>query len=393
METETLIMKKYLRLTTREAISHFIDRDGVLTPETSAEIRQKLADLADLKSDVSVTIVIPTHRVRPDANKDIIVLKNRVDAAEGYLLFMMNKRAVWPIAENLREAEEVIQSFTNQLDSLVVYANEHFSSVVKLPIDLPEQTTIGKYFDLRPLYKTMQQNRRYYVLTVSRNKIRLIEAFNDKVVTEIETGDFPFEKTSLYTIPRDVPTGDGFEETKEMEFYNDADKSFKKVYNENPMSVVIAGDVKSVAYYEREMDDSSMVIGRAAGSFDNMPLHEIMTLVAPEVAKYREKTVKEYLTAIDAARSAKLLTTDIRQMIEKSRNGQADTLYIGNNFSMRTDPANLDMTAEELAEQTRKTDDLFFGLLMDVTRNGGTIVFMEDELLAQYGGIVMARRF
>lgn len=384
-------MKKYLRLTTREAISHFI-QDGTLAPETSAEIKEKLADLADLKSDVSVTIVIPTHRVRPDADKDALVLKNRVDAAEKDLLAMMGKRAVWPIAENLREAEDAIRN-TTYLDSLVVYANEYFSSVVKLPIDAPEQTTIGEYFDLRPLYKSIQQNRRYYVITVSRNKIRLIEALNDKAVKEIETGDFPFVKNSLYTISRDKPTGDGFEDTMEKEFYNDADKSFKPFYNENPIPVVIAGDVKSVAYYEREMDDSSMVIGRVQGNFDTMPLHEIMALVAPEVERYRERTVQECLIAIDAARSAKLLTTDIRQMIENSRNGQADTLYIGNDFTMRADPATSDMNAEEIADYNRKTDDIFFGLLTDVTRNGGTVIFLEDKHLAKYGGIVMVSRF
>lgn len=384
-------MKKYLRLTTREAISHFI-QDGTLAPETSAEIKEKLADLADLKSDVSVTIVIPTHRVRPDADKDAIVLKNRMDAAEKDLLAMMDKRSVWPIAENMREAEDAVRNSTC-LDSLVVYANEYFSSVVKLPIGLLEQTTIGKYFDLRPLYKSMQQNRRYYVLTVSRNKIRLIEALNDKAVTEIETGDFPFVKNSLYTMSRDKPTGDGFEEAMEKEFYNDADKSFKPFYNENPMPVVIAGNVKSVAYYEGEMDDSSMVMGRVQGNFDTMPLHEIMALVAPEVERYRERTTQECLVAIDAARSANLLTTDIRQMIENSRNGQADTLYISNDFTMRADPATLEMNAEELAEHNRKTDDMFFELLMNVTRNGGSVVFLEDKLLAKYGGIVMVNRF
>lgn len=386
-------MKKYLRLTTREAISHFIDKDGTLAPETSAEIRQKLADLADLKSDVSVTIVIPTHRVRPDADKDAVVLKNRVDTAEKDLMAMMEKRTVWPIAENLREAEAAI-SHSNNLDSLVVYANEHFSSVVKLPIYLPEQTTIGKYFDLRPLYKTMQQNRRYYVITVSRNKIRLIEAFNDRAVTEIETGDFPFEKSPFYTLSPDKTTVEGYEENMEKEFYNDADKSFKAFYNENPMPVILAGHIKSVAYYEQQMDNSGVVIGRVTGSFDTAPLHEIMPLVAPEVNEYRETTMKEYLTAIDTARSAKLLTTDLRQMLEKSRDGQTDTLYVGNDFNLRADPAILGgMDTGELAEYTGKTDDIFFGLLADVTDNGGNVVFLEDAMLSRYGGIVMSRRF
>lgn len=382
-------MKKYLKLTTREAISHFI-KGGTLAPETSAEIRHKLADLADLKSDISVTIVIPTHRVRPDANKDSIALKNRIAAAEKDLFAMLEKRAVWPIAENLREAEEAIRN-TTYLDSLVIYANEHFSSVVKLPVDLPEQTIICKYFDVRPLYKTMQQNRRYYIITVSREKIRLIEAFNDKAVMEIETDDFPFIKNSYYTVPHFKPAKDNFGDRMEKEFYNDADKSFKSFYNENPLPVVLAGDIKSVAYYEREMDDSSMVIGRVTGSFDTAPLHEIMDPVAPEVAKYRESAVREYLSAIDAARSANLLTTDLDEIIEQGRNGNVDTLFIGNNFNMR-DPAAVNMSELEQAEYNRSRDDIFFGLLMDVTRRGGKIVFLEDDVIAQYGGIVIVKR-
>ncbi|GEM_PF-1376623 len=385
-------MKKYLKLTTNDAIRHFILKDSTLAPETSGEIWEKLNDLDKYKSEICVSIVIPTHRIHPDSQKDSILLKNCITEAENTLYSLLEKRQVWPIVENIKEAQEAID-FRLNLDSLALYANEHFSSVIKLPVDLEKQITIGNEFDLRPLYKTRQQNRKYYILTISKQKIRLIEALNDKAVNEIDTDDFPFDNSNYITKDATKIMQDTFVENLEKEYFNDADKRFQKYYIDNPLPVVLAGDVKSVAYYEEQMDEICMVLARVQGNFDNAPLHEIIDAVQPEIEKYRKEKQDEYLSQIDRAQSAHLVSTDINDIYRSVSTGGADTLYVENNFSLNGKIVEDQVEITDQDDQDIKSHDLLNVFMKNVTDNGGQVVFMEDGLLEKYNGIVLVRRF
>ena len=126
-------------------------------PETSAEISKKLDDLDKLETSLSVTITMPTQRTAPDTRYDALLLKNLITKAEEKLHDILDKRQYPIYQENLKEGQESVDHSHN-LDSLVLYANEHFVSVVKLPIPLKEEVIIGTNFDIRPLIKTEQQN-------------------------------------------------------------------------------------------------------------------------------------------------------------------------------------------------------------------------------------------
>lgn len=381
-------MKKYLRLTAQQAISHFLLDDSTLAPETSDEIRTKLDELRKLESGISVTITIPTHRLAPAMEQDPILLKNKIDQAERMLLDALPKRDVWPIAENLREAAQAVDHRLN-LDLLVVYANAEFSSVVKLPVEMPAEITVGREFDLRPLYMAMQQNQHYYIISVSRQLIRLFEAFNDRVVSEFTSGDFPFARTPQYITLFEKQDSDNFVDNMEKEFYNDADKSFRAIYNENPMPVVLLGDVKTVAWYEEQMDDSDMVIGRAAGSYDNAPTHTVASAAYPQVVRYRGLLEKSYLDDIDEAASAHRLTEGLSDIMTAASEGAADTLFIADGFSF----AERVEREKSAIEDGANAADVRSTLLRRVRRNGGRVVFMPPHLLSRHDGLVLAKRF
>ena len=384
-------MKKYLKLTAHEAIGHFIARYSRPVVESPSEMKKKLADAGNLKGDTSVTIVIPTHRTKPDYESDPIVLKTQIEKVEKELHGMLPKREAAAIIDNIREAQEQIDHSHNQ-NSLVLYANENFSAAVKVPVDLEKEALVGEFFDFRPLYKTMQQSERYYILTISKNVIRMFEAQNERIVSEIENDDFPFDKNSFYTVKWNRPAADGFADSMEKEFYNDADKSFRKIYLENPLPVILAGDVKSVAYYEEQMDDRRMVIERVKGSYDTAPLHEIAASVSPALEKYRKELQEQELAVIDRAASAKTLVTDINEILENSRDAMTATLFVGNNFTLRPSSLNARNLSEEERGIRRSINDMYFSLLKNVSDNNGDVVFMEDSLLVPYDGIVAIKR-
>lgn len=118
-------MKKYFKLTSTEAIRHFILRDNTLVPEASADIAHKLKDLNSMKSDVEVSIVMPTHHTKPDYEMDIINLKNLITDTENELFATLDKRKAAVYMENIKEAQQSIDYSLN-IDSLVIVCQRTF---------------------------------------------------------------------------------------------------------------------------------------------------------------------------------------------------------------------------------------------------------------------------
>lgn len=385
-------MKNYIKLSPSDAIRHYMQKDRSGVESTYGDVKDKLKDVEKQESELSITITLPTHRTKPDYDMDIIELKNLVNEAENTLLEMLDKRKAAAFIENIKEAQSTID-YSMSLDGMVIYANEHFSTVLRLPVDLKPEVLIGKNFDLRPLYKTRQQNRYYYILTVSRNIIRLIEAFNDKVIAEIDNKDFPFENRDYYVSDAAELMQDNFIDNQYKEFFNTADKRFHKYYNENPIPVILAGDVKMTAYYEEQMDRDCMVIAKVNGSFDAISYPEMMKVIMPAVEKFREEKQEEYTQKLDAADSGYLLSTDINEIYKSAIEGAAGTLYLGDNFMLQGSiEDNMLNISSEKPERVNR-NDLLSELIRNVRENGGDIVFVDDDRMQKYNGMALVRRY
>lgn len=382
-------MKKYFRLSTNEAIRHFLMKDSTLAPETSDEIQSKLMDLSRLKSDICVSITLPTNHIAPDFKQDVIQLKNLITLTEKELYSLYDKRLAGTIVENIKEAQESIDH-SHDLNSMVLYANEAFSSVVKLPVDLESEVIIGRNFDTRPLYKAKQQNRRYYILSISRQQIRLIEALNDKLVEEYDNDDFPFINDSFHITLLVERTQDIFTDNQTREFFNVADKRLRKYLLRNPLPLILQGDVKSVAYFRGMMDKDQLVISHSGGNFGSYTAREIVESVRPVIESFRQEKQNEYLSKIDNA--AGLLTSDLNELFRLSCEGIIDSLYVGNGCSLSGKISRKGVQIEH-PEGIVRTDDLLLKLIKNVHDNGGSVIFMEDRLLEEYKGIVGIKRF
>ncbi len=374
-------MKKYLKLTANQAIRHFILGDGTLGPETDEDIRNKLSDLDRFSSDFNVTLQMPTHRTKPDYLKDRIVLKNLISDTEKALYGMTQRRTADLIVANLMEAEESID-FSLGLDSMLVFANERFASVVKLPVPAQEKVSIGPLFDVLPLYRTREQNRRYLILTVSRHKFRLLEAHNDKIVQEFDDENFPFENTEYYTTDPKKLAQDDLVDNLTREYFNVADKNLQIYTASLALPVVLMGDVKMISYFLEMMDDECTVIGHIHGNYDQAQPHEIIETARPVVELYRREKDKSYLKMLDDAASGKVLETDPGKIDEAVAAGDARTLFIPEP-GQHDDWKKSGVTeGQDLLRLVRRTQ-----------LAGGNILLFSDDLRERYDNPVLIKRY
>lgn len=354
---------------------------------------QDVLQLSQLRGEPAVTVLVSTHRTHPDNKRDSINLKNLVSTAEKQLYDLYDKRTVWPIVEKIKELETGVNHQYN-LDSLVIYASENFGRIYNLPVPTTDRIIIGKRFEIRPLLKALQHATHYYAITVSRHKIRLLEADNDTLIREVHNEDFPFENTTYFTTDPMKLQQDSVTDDLIKEFFNVADKRFKKYYNENPLPVILLGDVKMLAYYQEQMDIKGIVTGTIHGGYDDTVDHEIPRIVDPVLKALQAQKQEEAREAISTAQSQQRLLTDLSDIYRAAVDGNADTLYVESNFFR---PGTIHDGSITLHPEETDNKDLSYDVLLPIVetvlQKSGKAIFVEEGLLKDYQGIALVTRY
>ncbi|NML38766.1 hypothetical protein HHL17_16270 [Chitinophaga sp. G-6-1-13] len=350
-------------------------------------MEQALINLSQYTGTPAVTILLSTHRTFPDNKQDSIHLKNLIAEVEKELYEQFDKRIVWPVLDKIKETEKSINHDYN-LDTLVIFASADFLLVKRLPIVTTDRYVIGDRFEIRPLLKAVQQSEHYYIISVSRQKIRLLEAFNDKIVQEVKNEDFPYLNHYYTTDPMRLQQ-DLVVDNLLKEFFNTADKRFKKYYEENPLPVIILGEERNLVFYQEIMDIKGLVVGTHHGSFDDTSDPEIAKVTFPVIQQYIAGKQDTAMQAINAAQSAQRLLVDLNDIYTAAENGQADTLYIEQTY---LPTGHIDKGIISLGNGNGSTD-VTLPVIDTVLHKGGNVVFLDENALDNYQGIALVTRF
>lgn len=351
-------------------------------------MKELLALLMQQKDVPAVTIMLPTHRTHPDNLQDEIQLKNLIKTAEEQLYEKYEKRTVWPILEHLQAIESDINRDYN-LDALIIYATPTFAKLVKLATEVTARVVIGDSFDVRPVYKAMQQVEHYYIISISMQKIRLLEAFNNKLVQEFSNKDFPFENTQYYTSDP-IRKGQGNVEDKYlMEYFNVADKRFKTYYYNNPLPVVLAGDSWNLSHYPYQMDIKDIVMGTLEGSYDHTDPGELVRMVYPVVSQVIKDRQSAYLHQIEAGQRAQRVMDDLNDIYRAATGGNAESLYLERDFFQ---PGRIKDGLISVSQE-KDAPDVVLDLVDAVAKSGGNVVFMDPGTLSIYNGVALVTRY
>ncbi len=285
-----------------------------------------LEKLKDIKSDCCVTIQLQTHRTPPGNQKDNIELKNLVREAENRLTSECNKEKASTIIGKINNLASDIDYRFN-LKTLVLFVNEDISAYIRLPINIKQnKVTIGKTFAIRDLVRALHQELNYYILVLSHDKARLIEAMGDKEVAEITDG-FPIENT--FKVPGAAPGAIAKLQTSQvLEFFNRVDKQLNETQKGHDLPVFISTDESNYAEYLKVADRKETIMGLIAGNRDMQNAHNIISDVWPVAKKWNEEKNHRRLEELDKAVGAKLFLTDFTEIWRAILEGRGRTLFV-----------------------------------------------------------------
>lgn len=318
-------------------------------PPPSVEFRdfseEELSSLALLEGEPCVTIFLKTWRQGPEAPQAKKVLSDLLDEAHQKLQEegVSQKRANYLVQAG-RELLEDYDAWRHMKEGLALYLSGHEAVAYRVAHDLPNRVTVGRPV-VYPLLPALDAARRYYILSVTQDQVRLLEATSESV-ERVET---PFLPEGLEdALPENAgrepelqgrPTGgtagyhghggaDVFEVQVER-YLQLVGKGLKSYFHRKAGSVVILATVphyvstlKEASGYQHFSDE---IINGAHSHLTDRELHELSRPIFTQVLnRYKER----YERLVEDAASAKKLETSLEAIAEVAAGHRVERLIL-----------------------------------------------------------------
>ena len=353
----------------------------------------QLKTLKDIHAEGCVTLVLNTHRTKPDNLQDAIVLKNLVSEAEERLLAQFDKRFAGAVMNNLNEVVDTIDHNYN-LESLVVFANSEMADFARLPIAVENRVVIDETFATRDLVRAMHQEVSYYVLVLSRQGARLIEAHTDKVVRELREL-FPM-KNRLWTTSKKKQSMAAGSDVLIEEFFNRVDKAMNAMTSEHPLPVYLATETRNFDHYMAVADNKNRIAGHINQNRDNEKAHHIISAIWPQIQEETKKRQQERIVELQQAVSENKFISDLNEIWNSLHEGQGKTLFVKKNYFQHAaidSEGNITPLNGDLPKDKVIIDDLVDEMIEVNLAFGGDTVFISGEELNDFQNLALVTRY
>lgn len=321
--------------------------------------REAVSELAASASGLCISIFLPTHRSGSQTLQGAIHLKNMLREAEDELTHLGLR---WNDIEELtKSAHELIRDsvfWQHQREGLAIFISAGQQRVFRLPIEVPVRHVVAETFDITPLLPMLANDGRFYILAVSENDVRLLDAtrygFNEVDIDGVPKGmaealwaDDHERQLQFHSRAGASPKGGGrsamyfgtgdegsMEQHKVdyKRYFDKVDAALSTTFKQFPAPVVLAGVGYLLPIYRAANNSAHLLDGEVHGNKDRT--------TAEDLHKAAWEVAEQHFAAAEAAakdRFHQLLGTGIAssqqaEILAASEAGRVDTLF----FSLET---------------------------------------------------------
>ena len=315
--------------------------------------KEQLQELATFSGVNCVSIYLPTHRRGKEVNEgqDTIVLKNHYQKirkhmeAKGFSESEANQY-LSPIRELIDDAS----FWRYQDEGLAVFLGDNFFKTIKLPYSVHEFNWLSNSFDLGQLVPMTAQNRSFYILGVSLNKIRLLEA-DEHSVEEIDLpGQVPegmedalsyydFEKTLQYHSGMNqggaggsIYHGQGGDGDKEdvyiQEYFRRVDETLSEVIPHKECPVILAAVEEWHPVFREANTSIKIYKDGVKGNPDNTPPQELHRKAKDVLKDYFSKDEQKDKERYMALAGSNQASYDIHEVAPAALDGRIESIFV-----------------------------------------------------------------
>ncbi|GAB2846662.1 hypothetical protein GCM10022221_52540 [Actinocorallia aurea] len=384
----------------------------------------QLARLHEVRPFPAVSIIMPTHRTRPERQQDRIRLKVLLDEArqrlDGYEL---HHGVADEVMRNLEKAAEQVD-FDRTAEALVLFAaaGGETHAFVLPGVTVSERVVIDDTFATRDLLAMLERTWSYYVLVLSEQPTRLFEGEGERCV-EVSNALFPLNLDDTVPAEQGGPTAanrvqNRIQEDRRQQFIRQIDRNLTELLKRDSRPVIAVGVQRALSYLRENTNGTlrDALIGTIEGGYEKLTPPEIARLVAPVLHEENQRAREEALAAIDDARSGRRFAAGLEECWELAHQGRIGHLLVEDTFfaPSRTHEGRLHVLSEggaveggtappaEIGLNEEATDEAFRGkfvndavddLIEVVLRSDGRATFVADGSLADHSRVAALLRY
>ncbi|MDF4252319.1 hypothetical protein [Streptomyces sp. WMMB303] len=372
-------------------------RTNDLTDEVLAELRKP-------RPYPAVTLVLPTHRTKPDKLQDPVRLRNLI-AEAGRRLSADPQVPASVRADVLKQLEQAENELdlVYTLDTLVVLAAQGEHQFWHLTRRAgTERIVVNHTFLTRNLVAARAQNRPYWVLTFDEERARLWSGVGEQLTEERRFGFPVAHETDLSERERASRTGDvtsGYRDEAALQHLRDVDADLAKVLEVEPRPLLVAGLQHGLS----ALADVGTHTARGAlatvpkGGLVDARASVVQEAIAPARAELLRTRAETALRRLDDAKGRKEFVSGIDEVWRAAREGRLALLVVeesyrqkvrltGGHLASVTDDAVSDASGEVRDDIVDETVEAALDTETDV-------VFVAEDVLAGHGRIAGAVRY
>lgn len=363
--------------------------------------RDEIQKLTGVEGRALISLYMPTHKAGAEIQQDGIRLKNLLDQAESELSRAgFGPAEVRSRLEPLRLLVDDAEFWKQNQEGLALFRSEDDLHIFRLPEDVLELAYVNSRFYTKPLIPMLAGDESFYILALSLNKVRLLEASRyavkeiplqgvadnmeealgyDDVQNQLQfhnkTSGRSGDRSTVY-----MGQGGSDEEDKKddiLRFFQMINKSIYGKIGKTSKPLVLAGVEYLLPIY-REANSythifSEGITGNPEES-SSSDLHEqAWNLIAPHFAANVNTVIDSYHILQKEGQATK----DIEQIVPASFFGQVDTLMVSpaNQIWGKYDPSTFAVSLTQPNQP--EAEDLTDIAVANTLKNGGTVIALD----------------
>jgi peptide subunit release factor 1 (eRF1) len=331
-----------------------------------------------------VTLTMPTGRSMPANAEDPIRLKNLVTEASNRLTEELGKRPAQAALANLQKAAESVDHDKN-MDGLAIFANETVEIVLKTRFPLHEKLTIDDRFSLRPIMRAERRAEPYSVLVLSLQDAKLFEGCREDLY-EVRGHGFPAENKGAGGASK-VPGGPGVNRTAAVDdsrsrFVRECLDKVAAIPGQ-PAQIIVTGTEEILSAMAEQIPATLDLMATLAGNYTLENPAALGKKAFEALRDARRIHAQDLLDRLDKARSAQRWESGVQAIAPLALDGRVELLVCGFDHEApgRFDESTRSMVLIERPHDWKDSDDAVEWIVQRVLQSGGTVRFIEDDLL------------
>jgi hypothetical protein len=362
---------------------------------------------------------MPTARTGRDIRQNPVYWKNSLrSAAEQLRAFGV---ASSKIAEMLDEPHRLAEDsswWEQQSDGLAAFSSPDQFTRYRLPLEFEPRVVVDRQFSVKQLLPVLEGDGKFYILAVSQNEVRLVEATRHSA-SELDRRGLPENLRDALDIDEYVASlqhhstergslgrewgmfhghggSDRDVEKKDeiVEYFRLINKAIEDFLREERAPLVFAGVEHLFPIFQETCSYSRLVDKPVAGNPEPSSAGDLQQKAWPLVALLFSSDRAAALERYGAALPRKLAGCELQKVLQAARDGRVDTLFVARGAEVWGEiddtPAELRITQ---TEQGPEAKDLADYAVLHALLTGATVYTVEPEEMPSHAPLAALFRY